>query len=44
MNKVSAVGGETLTFGVTAGESYTVFVDGADTGAEGAFKVTFSIQ
>jgi cysteine-rich repeat protein len=44
VNKVSAVGGETLAFGATAGSSYTVFVDGAASGAEGTLKVTFSIQ
>lgn len=44
VNKASTVGGETLTFGATAGQSYTVFIDGATSGAEGTFKVTFSIQ
>lgn len=44
VNKENQVGDETLTFGVTANTSYTVFVDGAESGAEGDFKVTFSIQ
>lgn len=44
VNKVSTIGGETLTFGVTAEKSYTVFIDGASANAEGTFKVTFSIQ
>lgn len=44
INKIAAAGDETLAFGATSGKSYTVFVDGADTGAEGTFTVTFSIQ
>ena len=44
VNKENQVGDETLSFGVTEDKSYTVFVDGAESGAEGNFKVTFSIQ
>lgn len=43
-NKVTGVGGETLTFPVTAGTSYSLLVDGTGTVREGAFRVTFSIQ
>lgn len=43
VNKVNAVGDETLVFGATAEKTYSVFVDGAD-GAKGNFKITFAIQ
>jgi cysteine-rich repeat protein len=39
------VGGETMTFPVTAGKSYSVIVDGAGiTKFEGVFRLTISIQ
>lgn len=39
------VGGETMTFPVTAGKSYSVFVDGAGiTKVQGVFRLTVSIQ
>jgi cysteine-rich repeat protein len=39
------VGGETMTFPVTAGKSYSVFVDGAGiTKPQGVFRLTVSIQ
>ena len=39
------VGGETMTFPVTAGQSYSVIVDGAGiTKYEGVFRLTVSIQ
>lgn len=39
------VGGETMTFPVTAGQSYSVFVDGAGiTKYQGVFRLTVSIQ
>jgi len=44
-NKKDGVGGETMTFPVTDGKSYTVFVDGAGiSGHQGVFRVTLSIQ
>jgi len=44
-NKVNGVGGETMSFPVTAGKVYTVFVDGAGiSGHQGVFRVTLSIQ
>ena len=48
-NEVDGAGAEALSFPVTSGETYYVFVDGAlpsdlDTSVlEGAFRVTFSI-
>jgi cysteine-rich repeat protein len=39
------VGGETMTFPVTSGKSYSVFVDGAGiTKYQGVFRLTISIQ
>jgi cysteine-rich repeat protein len=39
------VGGETMTFPVTAGKSYSVFVDGAGISkVQGVFRLTVSIQ
>ncbi|MBS2012066.1 MAG: hypothetical protein JST00_04220 [Deltaproteobacteria bacterium] len=44
-NKNNGVGGETMTFPVTAGKVYAVFIDGAGiSGQQGAFRVTLSIQ
>lgn len=44
MNAVNGVGGETLEFPVTAGQSYSVVVDGAGISQQvGAFRVTFAI-
>ena len=43
VNKISAVGDETLDFGATADKTYSVFVDGTN-GAKGNFKITFAIQ
>jgi cysteine-rich repeat protein len=43
-NNTNGVGGETMSFPVTAGQSYSVFVDGAGiTLPSGAFRITFSI-
>lgn len=43
-NKVDGVGGETITFPVTLGKSYTVVVDGAGLPPNtGTFRVTFSL-
>ena len=44
MNAVNGVGGETLSFPVTAGQAYSVIVDGAGISQQqGAFRVTFAI-
>lgn len=44
-NKVDGVGGETMTFPVTAGKTYTVFLDGAGlSGNQGVLRVTLSIR
>jgi len=44
MNAVNGVGGEVLSFPVTAGQSYSVLVDGAGISQQqGAFRVTFAI-
>ena len=44
MNAVNGVGGETLTFPVTAGQAYSVVVDGAGISQQqGVFRVTFAI-
>jgi hypothetical protein len=44
VNKVNQIGDETVIVGATPDTSYTVVVDGAASGAEGSFKVTFSID
>ncbi len=45
INLNNGVGGETMTFPVTAGKTYAVFVDGAGiSGQQGVFRVTLSIQ
>ncbi len=44
-NNIAGVGGETMTFPVTAGQVYSVFMDGAGISQQvGAFRITVSIK